>query len=525
MLSDVTRSLWLGPYTILLLIPLYGLLLAVFRLYFSPLSRFPGPRIAAATWWYQFYHDVVRRGRYIWVVRDMHARYGPIVRINPSELHICESQFYNTLYVSGGIHRKRDKWSWDSVGAGGVRDSALSTVAHDLHRVRRSAIAQFFSAQNVDKLQPVIQSKADLLVRRLAERRGRRTVVTNLNHAFSALTNDVIMEYCFARSYDRLAAPDFDPSYKHASHRGVRLAQIAKHIRLLGWLVTAMLALPESILVRCGPAFEMFLTERKRLHRQIEELTLESKAVGQDASHLTVFRELLGSKLPPEEKTPARLSAEAQVLVSAGSETTAKALTVACFKLLTHPAVLARLRDELETALPSFGLEPGLRLDQVQRLPYLTGVVKESLRLSYGVVGRLQRIWPDEEIVFREWIIPRGTPVSMTSYDVHHDEAVFPDSFAFRPERWADDPGLDRYLVSFGKGSRHCVGMNLAMAELYLTLAKVFRLFGSGRVRRPGDIGQLVLFETDESDIRMTGEVLVPFVKPDSRGVRVVVES
>ncbi|KAK8926826.1 Cytochrome P450 monooxygenase sdnE [Metarhizium anisopliae] len=450
----------------------------------------------------------------------MHARYGPIVRINPSELHICESQFYNTLYVSGGIHRKRDKWSWDSVGAGGVRDSALSTVAHDLHRVRRSAIAQFFSAQNVDKLQPVIQSKADLLVRRLAERRGQHTVVTNINHAFSALTNDVIMEYCFARSYNRLAAPDFDPSYKHASHRGVRLAQIAKHIRLLGWLVTAMLALPESILVRCGPSFEMFLTERN-----IEELTLESKAVGQDASHLTVFRELLGSKLPPEEKTPARLSAEAQVLVSAGSETTAKALTVACFKLLTHPAELARLRDELETALPSFGLESGLRLDQVQRLPYLTGVVKESLRLSYGVVGRLQRIWPDEEIVFREWIIPRGTPVSMTSYDVHHDEAVFPDSFVFRPERWADNPGLDRYLVSFGKGSRHCVGMNLAMAELYLTLAKLFRLFGSGRVRRPGDLGQLVLFETDESDIRMTGEVLVPFVKPDSRGVRVVVES
>ncbi|KID94829.1 Cytochrome P450 family protein, partial [Metarhizium majus ARSEF 297] len=446
----------------------------------------------------------------------MHARYGPIVRINPSELHICDSQFYNTLYVSGGIHRKRDKWSWDSVGAGGVRD---------LHRVRRSAIAQFFSAQNVDKLQPVIQSKADLLVRRLAERRGQHAVVTNINHAFSALTNDVIMEYCFARSYNRLAAPDFDPSYKHASHRGVRLAQIAKHIRPLGWLVTALLALPESILVRCGPSFDMFLTERKRLRRQIEELTLESKAVGQDASHLTVFRELLGSKLPPEEKTPARLSAEAQVLVSAGSETTAKALTVACFKLLTHPAVLARLRDELGTALPSFGLESGLRLDHVQRLPYLTGVVKESLRLSYGVVGRLQRIWPDEEIVFQEWTIPRGTPVSMTSYDVHHDEAVFADSFSFRPERWADNPGLDRYLVSFGKGSRHCVGMNLAMAELYLTLARIFRLFGSGRVRRPGDLGQLVLFETDESDISMTGEVLVPFVKPDSRGVRVVVES
>jgi hypothetical protein len=71
------------------------------------------------------------------------------------------------------------------------------------------------------------------------------------------------MEYCFARSYNRLATTDFDPSYKNASHNGVRLAQIAKHIRFLGWIAKAMLALPESILVRCGSTFEMFLTERK----------------------------------------------------------------------------------------------------------------------------------------------------------------------------------------------------------------------------------------------------------------------
>lgn len=238
-----------------------------------------------------------------------------------------------------------------------------------------------------------------------------------------------------------------------------------------------------------------------------------------------MFRELLDSKLPPEEKTPGRLAAEAQVLVSAGSETTAKALTVATFKLLTNPDVLEKLKAELETALQVPDHSSAISLEQVQQLPYLTGVIKESLRLAYGVVGRLQRIWPAEDMLFHEWTIPAGTPVSMTSYDVHHDEAIFPKSHGFHPERWIDDPTLDRYLVSFGKGSRHCVGMNLAMAELYLTLAKLFRFFGSAEVRRPGDLGQLVLFETDESDIKMTGEVLVPFVKPGSLGVRVMIKS
>lgn len=125
----------------------------------------------------------------------MHAKYGPIVRINPCELHICESEFYDTLYASGGINRKRDKWSWDTVGAGGVADSSLSTVNHDLHRVRRAAIGPFFSAQNVRKLQPIIQAKVDILMRRLLERKGNKDA-TNIGHAFSALTNgNVISVY------------------------------------------------------------------------------------------------------------------------------------------------------------------------------------------------------------------------------------------------------------------------------------------------------------------------------------------
>jgi cytochrome P450 len=74
------------------------------------------------------------------------------------------------------------------VGAAGVADSTLSTIDHDVHKMRRSAIAPFFSSQNVRKLQPVIQAKVDILFRRLM---GSKDVpgAVNLSHAFSALTN------------------------------------------------------------------------------------------------------------------------------------------------------------------------------------------------------------------------------------------------------------------------------------------------------------------------------------------------
>lgn len=55
---------------------LYGIGLAVYRLYFHPLAKFPGPKLAAATLWVEFYHDVIRSGMYIWEIEKMHKKYG-----------------------------------------------------------------------------------------------------------------------------------------------------------------------------------------------------------------------------------------------------------------------------------------------------------------------------------------------------------------------------------------------------------------------------------------------------------------
>lgn len=55
---------------------LYGICLAIYRLYLSPISKFPGPKLAAYTLWYEFYYDVVKRGRFAWEIKRMHEVYG-----------------------------------------------------------------------------------------------------------------------------------------------------------------------------------------------------------------------------------------------------------------------------------------------------------------------------------------------------------------------------------------------------------------------------------------------------------------
>ena len=54
----------------------YLISIALYRVYFSPLAKFPGPKLAALTLWYEFYYDVVKRGRYTWKIGELHQQYG-----------------------------------------------------------------------------------------------------------------------------------------------------------------------------------------------------------------------------------------------------------------------------------------------------------------------------------------------------------------------------------------------------------------------------------------------------------------
>jgi cytochrome P450 len=93
----------------------------------------------------------------------------------------------------------------------------------------------------------------------------------------------------------------------------------------------------------------------------------------------------------------------------------------------------------------------------------------------------------------------------MTSTLIHHDESIFPKSKEFQPERWIEDPRLDRYLVSFSKAV-DSVGMNLANAEMYLWLSGVFRRFGSKEVRFEGDKGVFELVGTTIEDVEIAAD-------------------
>ena len=134
---------------------------------------------------------------------------GPIVRINPYELHVSDPEFIEKLYPT--VAKNVAKWTW-SARMFGSTDMTFGTVGHAIHRSRRGAISGFFSKASVRRLQPVIQALVDKLCDKLQEKSEAGEIV-NMVYAYSALTQDVITEYCFSNCRNVLEMEDFSPMY------------------------------------------------------------------------------------------------------------------------------------------------------------------------------------------------------------------------------------------------------------------------------------------------------------------------
>ncbi|KAK3936257.1 cytochrome P450 [Diplogelasinospora grovesii] len=460
----------------------YFVVRSLYRVFFHPLSHIPGPKVAAISHAYEFYHDVIRGGMYIWEVEKMHEKYGPVVRINPREVHIKDPHFYDEVYAPAS--RKRDK-DGHFVGVFGFPLSMIATVGHEQHRARRALLNAFFSKKSVQALaESVLQEQEAKLVARLAGAHAAGEVL-RLDDAYAALTADTIAQYSWGRSSGFLDDPAFKNDIRAALDEISELVHVARFFPILTRLSRA---LPRGLLRRLRPAATAVLD----MQDMVTQSSTGEKAAG---TRGTVFDALRDERVPPQERSADRLEQEGLILVVAGTETTARTLTVASYHLFTNRPLLLRLRDEIRTVMPTPDTEASW--SRLEQLPYLNAVVNEAIRLSFGPIFRSTRVAPTEPLTYKNLVIPPGTPVSMSTYFVHMDPEIFPDPASFKPERWIESRGqhLTKFITAFSRGSRNCLGMNLAYAELYLTLAAMIRRF------------DIELVETGPEDIRIEREM------------------
>jgi len=452
--------------------------LAIYRVYFHPLSRFPGPKIAAATGFYETYFDIISGpgGQYMWEIQRMHNKYGPIVRINPHEIHVDDPSWLDNLYT-GPTRGIRDKYP-PAAHLTGTPRGIFGTVPFEVHRKRRGAISALFSKSQAIKEEPVIYNKVELLFKRLDEQ-IKRDGFAEMRMNYLAFATDTVADYCLETSLKLLENEDKAVLWQDTI---TSLANTAPLARQWSWVTPLALKVPLWIV----NGVNLKLGRVVGLHREMETQA-KTAIVAHNASEKgstwtkrNIFRTILADPtLPDVEKVYDRISHEGVVAIAAGGETTSRALATATFFVLEkRDTLLPPLMEEIMSVMPEETSRPSIR--ELERLPLLTAVIKETLRVNSLVASRFPLVSPKEPLRYQDWVIPAGTPVSMTLRDILNDPEVYQDCRTFNPYRWFEEDKeklhrLNYNFVPFGRGSRMCLGVNLAWAELYIVLACVFR--------------------------------------------------
>lgn len=172
---------------------------------------------------------------------------GPIIRINPWEIHISDPEFYDVVYSSNTRFEKIERFKYRF----GEPTSMLATVEHDLHHRRRVALNPYFSKRQIKDFSGHIQTCAERLCHRLAnEYRGTSRVVT-LNNVWAAFSADIVIFYTFAFSYDFIEYPDFVAPFTTSLIELTNSAHFAAHFP---WLLTFLQTMPDAVLGVVNPA-------------------------------------------------------------------------------------------------------------------------------------------------------------------------------------------------------------------------------------------------------------------------------
>jgi cytochrome P450 len=150
---------------------------------------------------------------------------------------------------------------------------------------------------------------------------------------------------------------------------------------------------------------------------------------------------------------------ELLTLVLAGFETTANSLAWTWERLLRTPSAHERLRE-------------AVRSDE-QAAEHVEATIVEGMRSRpvIPIIGRRVTVpWR-----MGEYVLPAGSAVSASILLVHHREDIYPDPFAFCPERWLNRKPGSYEWIPFGGGTRRCLGAALAMAEQRVVLEAMAR--------------------------------------------------
>ncbi|OJI97122.1 hypothetical protein ASPVEDRAFT_78859 [Aspergillus versicolor CBS 583.65] len=482
----LSSSLWT---TTLLAFVAYRLVLVVYNIYFHPLSKVPGPSAWAASR-LPFIYSLVS-GTSIHDFRSLHERYGPVIRVAPNEVTFAHPDAYTDIFQPRSGHGQqqllKDPLWW--ARQPGHPDSLLSVISPEKHANMRRILSPGFTARALRQQEPFIQKYVNLLVSQLQDVVGKsKSTQVNMTPWFNYTTFDIFGDLGFGESFNCL---------QHSRYHAW-IALLFGSVKAAGFVISTRYYPPIAfILQKCIPP-SMRKIQQDHYQQIVDKVQRRLSWELQRPDLMSYVIEEGGSlKLDAGE-----LYATFMILTTAGSETTATALTGTFNYLVNHsPKSLDQLENEIRSA---FSSPEEITIEALRKLPFLNAVINEGLRLCPPVPWILPRLVPEGGSMICGTWLPGGTPVSIQAYTLNRDPTLFHKPNTFLPERWLESSTSDSASCFFGDqrqviqpftiGPRACLGQHLAWAEMRLILAKLVWMFDFAAID-----GQCVSWE----DLRM----------------------
>ncbi|RLL99566.1 hypothetical protein CFD26_107307 [Aspergillus turcosus] len=446
---------------------LYYCGLCLYRIYFHPLAKYPGPLLARISDWYIAFHSW--KGDLPKDIFECHGKYGDVVRYGPNRI------IFNTAQAHTDIHGFQSK-VLKVPGYAALAQSAPSILTlrdAQEHARRRRVISSSLSDDCVRSYEPAIIS----MIKKFCDKLVEKTDVQDVTEWCNFLLFDITMKTVFGAESDLLGRSQFRhiPEMIHAS--SVRLC-VFFYDRTLQTFGLDRWIFWKSILGR--NEFVRFL--QRIVKSRLAASTPSEAAVDQPRD---IFSHLLPSKGKgnhtgaDDPLSLAVLRAECATLVIAGSDTSSAALAGVLFYLGRYRDAYQRAAAEVRSR---FERAEDIRIGGVlSSCKYLNACITESMRLSPPVGAALLREAPPGGCTIGGEFVPGGTHVGVGLYSMHHNANHFTDPFTFRPERWlgeideTDFRHVPSAYAPFSIGPRSCIGKGIAKHELMLELAYILR--------------------------------------------------
>ncbi|KAK1956042.1 cytochrome P450 [Colletotrichum sublineola] len=423
-----------------------------------PIRHVPGP------WYTRFSHYVLKlytlTGRRMYHVHSLHQRYGPVVRISPTEVAVADPEGFVAIHKIGAGFLKGP---WYAATNFAPEPGIFAMVDPKKHAKRRKLFARAFTSASLrQNWGSVVRNKAERAVERIKADAINGTA--DVLKWWTLMATDVIAHLSFGESFDML-----------------ELGEKNEYIKAL-----------ESVLVMVSIRNE--LPALHHLARLLPFKSIQNVLAAQDAvdSHASkaatnlrrngpsanLFGNILAESEADEksELTKDHIQAEAGNFIVAGSDTTSITLTYLVWAVLKRPDLQARLEEELA------GVDDEFDDAALERLPLLNAVIDETLRLYGAAQGNLPRSVPPGGATLGGYFIPGGTIVETQAYTLHRNPDVYPDPLStprFDETRFLNPDSVTRQqkqlFSPWGAGTRTCLGVHLARMELRLATAIFFR--------------------------------------------------